>query len=186
MCMPLTRSEKERVVIDLAESFRRSASTILVDFSGMTVSEVTRFRNALKNVGCKVKVARNKLILRGFNQAFNDGSVPAAEVERFIANLRDSTMVIFAMQDPISPIKEIYNLHKELKEKFKIKASFFEKRTAVGKEVEALKELPSRDECLGMLLSLIQAPIQKLLATIKEPSRQVVAVLDAIAKKGES
>lgn len=181
--MPLTRSDKERVVTELADSFQKSASTLLVDFSGMTVSEVARFRKALKDVGCKVKVARNKLIMRGFKQAYNDGSVSASEVEKFIANLREATMVIFALEDPIKPIKEVYNLHKEFKEKFKIKASFFEKRTAVGKEVESLKDLPSREECIAMLLSLMQAPAQKLLATIKEPARQVVAVLDAFSKK---
>ncbi|MCS6894180.1 MAG: 50S ribosomal protein L10 [Deltaproteobacteria bacterium] len=179
----LTRREKQNLVNSLTEWFRNSGSVILLDFAGMNVSEVSGLRHSLKGFNCKVKVARNKLIQLGFRNAFADGGVEAGEIEKFISKLKGSSMTIFSFGDPVKPIKEIFSLRQQLKDKIAIKAVFLDKQAFLDSQAEGLKDLPSREECIGMLLSLINAPIQKLLLTIKEPSRRIVTVIDQYQKK---
>lgn len=173
----MLRSDKEALVSQLAEWFSRSSSATLVDPSLLNVHEVSELRKILKKADCGIKVARNRLIELGFKKAFGNGGVDQKQVEFFTSRLKGSSMVVCAFSDPIKPIKELYSFAEKTK-KIRVKAAFFESSTYLDSAVESLKELPSRDECLGMLLNLIQAPVQNVLYILNHPARMMVTLLD--------
>ncbi len=178
----MNREEKAAVVAKLSEWFNKSSSTVLVDFSYLNVAEINNLRSILKKLECGVRVARNRLIEISFKQVFGDGGVDAKHVAAFISKLKGSSMVICSFSDPIKPLKELYSFIDKNK-KLQIKAVFFEKTTYKDSEVESLKNLPSRDECLSTLLNLLQTPSRNLLYLLNQPSRMVMTLLDNYSKK---
>ncbi|MCX7953093.1 MAG: 50S ribosomal protein L10 [Deltaproteobacteria bacterium] len=183
VAMPISRAEKETLVENLANLFGNSKSTIVVDFSSLNVSEVTDLRRSLKATGCSITVARNKLIALGYKRALNGANGASPDKLVFLEALRGSSMLVFALEDPVKAIKELYGLKQKLKDKFVVKAGIFEGKVYSGSEVEMLKNLPSKEECLGSLLFIIQSAIGRLTAMLNEPARSLVTLLDNFSKE---
>jgi large subunit ribosomal protein L10 len=92
--------------------------------------------------------------------------------------------VIWADADPVTPAKILAEFAKD-NEKFVIKGAFVDGDLIKADGVEALSKLPSKEELIAKLLSLINAPAIKLLQTISAPGTNLVRVLDAQRAKLE-
>jgi large subunit ribosomal protein L10 len=64
---------------------------------------------------------------------------------------------------------------------FKIKGGFLGKQTITADGVKALADLPPLPMVRAQLIGTIQAPASKLARLLKEPGRQIAAVLQARA-----
>lgn len=153
---------KQQVVSEIAGKLSESKSTVVVDYRGLTVSEVTELRKQLREAGVEFKVYKNSLTRRA-----------AEQVE--LAGLNDvltgPTAIAFSTEDVIAPAKVINNFAKE-HEALEIKAGIIEGNVASAEEVKALAELPSREGLLSMLLSVLQAPIRNLALATKAVADQ--------------
>jgi large subunit ribosomal protein L10 len=58
--------QKKQIVQDIADKFKASKSTIVVDYRGLTVSEVTELRKQLREAGVEFKVFKNTLVNNNF------------------------------------------------------------------------------------------------------------------------
>lgn len=153
---------KQQVVSEIAGKLSESKSTVVVDYRGLTVSEVTELRKQLREAGVEFKVYKNSLTRRA-----------AEQVE--LAGLNDvltgPSAIAFSKEDVIAPAKVINNFAKE-HEALEIKAGIIEGNVASAEEVKALAELPSREGLLSMLLSVLQAPIRNLALATKAVADQ--------------
>ena len=182
-CMALTRSQKEAFVRRISQEAKSASNILLLDFSGLNVQEVSLLRREVKKEGCVAMVARNSLIRLGLAERFKDGGVDESELSKFFERLKNSTMVVFTKLDPIKPVRVIFEKLDELKGKFSIKAAFFEAKAFLGKDLESLKNYPSREESLAKLLQLLNSPAQRLLALLNRPAQNVLTALDQISKR---
>ena len=57
----MLRSEKHESILDLEEIYKDSASVIITHYHGLTVSQVTTLRRALRAKGASFKVVKNTL-----------------------------------------------------------------------------------------------------------------------------
>jgi large subunit ribosomal protein L10 len=122
-----------------------------------------------------VKVVKNTLT----RLALGDGPYKSlAEV------LTGSTALIWTEQDAIASAKIIEAFAKG-KENFAVKGGVFDGAVISPEEVKALASLPSREELLGKLLALINAPATRLLQTINAPGTNLVRLLEAWRAKQE-
>jgi large subunit ribosomal protein L10 len=153
---------KKQVVSEVAAKLRESKSTIVVDYRGLNVAEVTELRKQLREAGVEFKVYKNTLTRR------------AAE-EAGLADLNESltgpNAIAFSTEDVIAPAKVINDFAKK-HEALEIKAGVIEGNVATVEEVKALAELPSREGLLSMLLSVLQAPIRNLALATKAVAEQ--------------
>ena len=60
---------KQQVVTEIADKLRESKSTIVVDYRGLTVSEVTELRKQLRDAGIDFKVYKNTMTRRAAETA---------------------------------------------------------------------------------------------------------------------
>ena len=88
------------------------------------------------------------------------------------------TAVIWASLDPVQPAKLITEFAKQ-KESFLVKGGVMDGSALSIEQVEALAKLPSRNELLGNLLSLINAPGIRLLQMMNAPASSLVRLLEA-------
>ncbi|ADU28396.1 50S ribosomal protein L10 [Evansella cellulosilytica] len=154
--------KKKQVVDEIAEKLQASQSTIVVDYRGLNVSEVTELRKQLREAGVDFKVYKNTLARRATEKA------GLTELDE---NLVGPTAIAFSNDDVIAPAKVLAGFAKK-HDALEIKAGVIEGKVVSLDEVRAIAELPSREGLLSMLLSVMQAPIRNFALATKAVAEQ--------------
>jgi large subunit ribosomal protein L10 len=150
-------AEKKRQVEEIAAKLKESAATVIADYRGLNVAQMTELRKQLREAGVEFKVLKNTLVSRAAN------SVELGELD---AVLTGPTAVAFSKEDAVAPAKVLSQFAKE-NEALKIKGGVVEGRIVDVAQIEALASLPSREGLLSMLLSVLQAPIRNFALAVK-------------------
>ncbi|MDE5415748.1 50S ribosomal protein L10 [Alkalihalobacterium chitinilyticum] len=155
-------AKKQEVVTEIATKLRDSKSTIIVDYRGLNVGEVTELRKQLREAGVEFKVYKNTMARR---------ATAEVELTELDAQLVGPTAIAFGTEDVVAPAKIINEFAKK-HDALEIKAGVIEGRIATVEEVKALAELPSREGLLSMLLSVLQAPVRNFALATKAVAEQ--------------
>ncbi|WP_019244366.1 MULTISPECIES: 50S ribosomal protein L10 [Bacillus] len=153
---------KKQIVQEIADKMKASKSTIVVDYRGLNVAEVTELRKQLREAGIEFKVYKNTLTRL---------AAESAEVAELNSVLTGPNAIAFSNEDVVAPAKILNDFAKK-HEALEIKAGVIEGNVATVEEVKALAELPSREGLLSMLLSVLQAPIRNLALATKAVADQ--------------
>jgi len=149
--------EKQQIVEEITAKLRESATTVLADYRGLNVAQVTELRRKLREAGVEFKVLKNTLIRR---------ATAKAELTELDSVLTGPTAVAFGKDDAVAPAKILSEFAKQ-NEALKIKGGVVEGRVVGVEEIKALADLPSREGLLSMLLSVLQAPIRNFALAVK-------------------
>jgi Ribosomal protein L10 len=149
--------EKQQVVDEITSKLRESAATVITDYRGLNVAQVTELRRKLREAGIEFKVLKNTLIRR---------ATANAELTELDSVLTGPTAVAFGKDDVVAPAKILSQFAKE-NEALKIKGGVVEGRVVGFDEIKALADLPSREGLLSMLLSVLQAPVRNFALAVK-------------------
>ena len=153
---------KKQIVQEIADKLKNSKSTVVVDYRGLNVAEVTELRKQLREAGVEFKVYKNTLTRL---------AAESAEVAELNEALTGPNAIAFSTEDVIAPAKILNDFAKK-HEALEIRAGVIEGNVATKEEVQALAELPSREGLLSMLLSVLQAPIRNLALATKAVADQ--------------
>ncbi|MBY6038473.1 50S ribosomal protein L10 [Fictibacillus nanhaiensis] len=153
---------KKQLVSTISEKIQKSQSTILVDYRGLTVAEVTELRKSLRDAGIEFKVYKNSMVSRAAEEN---------NLKELSEHLTGPTAIAFSNEDVVAPAKILNDFAKK-HDALEIKAGVIEGRIASLEEVKALAELPSRDGLLSMVLSVLQAPIRNFALATKAVAEQ--------------
>lgn len=153
---------KKQIVDEIAGKLKESKSTIVVDYRGLTVSEVTELRKELREAGVEFKVYKNSMTRR---------AAEAAELADLNTSLTGPNAIAFSTEDVVAPAK-ILNEFAKKHEALEIKAGVVEGNIVTVEEIKALADLPSREGLLSMLLSVLQAPTRNLALAAKAVAEQ--------------
>ncbi|KIL52329.1 50S ribosomal protein L10 [Jeotgalibacillus soli] len=154
--------QKKQLVTEIQEKLQNSVATVVVDYRGLTVAEVTELRKQLREAGVEFKVYKNSMTRR---------AAEGAGLEGLNVNLTGPNAIAFSTEDVVAPAKIINDFAKK-HEALEIKAGVMEGNIITVEEVKALAELPSREGLLSMLLSVLQAPIRGLAVATKAVADQ--------------
>ncbi len=166
---------KREVVKDLADRFSTAQSVVLVDFSGVSVAEITELRSRARQQKVDYLVAKNNLIKR---------AISGTPMKCLAADLIGPTALGIGYDGSLASVKLLSDSAKNLKS-LKIKAGFVDGEYASAADVEAIAKLPSKPELLAKLMGALQAPISRLVFAINSPICGLVRTLDAIKEKKE-
>ncbi|MEH6942020.1 50S ribosomal protein L10 [Bacillus sp. JJ722] len=153
---------KKQIVSEIADKMKSSKSTIVVDYRGLNVAEVTELRKQLREAGVEFKVYKNSLTRL---------AADSVELSALNEALTGPNAIAFSDEDVVAPAKILNDFAKK-HEALEIKAGVIEGTVATKEEVKALAELPSREGLLSMLLSVLQAPIRNLALATKAVADQ--------------
>ncbi|WP_433746234.1 50S ribosomal protein L10 [Falsibacillus pallidus] len=154
--------QKKQLVNEISEKFKSSVSTIVVDYRGLSVAEVTELRKQLREAGIEFKVYKNTMTRR---------AAEAAELSGLNDALTGPNAIAFSTEDVVAPAKVLNDFAKK-HEALEIKAGVIEGNIATVEEIKALAELPSREGLLSMLLSVLQAPMRNFALAAKAVAEQ--------------
>jgi len=160
------------MVDDLRVRFEGATAIYLTEYRGSTVEEMMGLRRKLAEAGATYRVVKNTLARRAA-----EGTDVACVSDDFTGPIA----VAIATSDPVGPAKVLKLETKGLKN-LAVRCGMVDAQRVELDEIHALAEMPSRDELLAKLLSLLNTPAQQLLSLMNAPASQMVRLLDAAAK----
>lgn len=172
----LKLDDKKAVVAEVSEIVSKAQSVIAADYRGLTVSEMTRLRSQARQNGIKVCVVRNTLARRAFE---------GTNYECLRDSLVGPIILLFSQEDPGAAARLLKAFLKTT-EKLEVKALSLDGKLLSAKDLDSIAALPTRDEALAQLMSVMMAPITQFVRTLAEPATQVVRVINAVGKQKEA
>ena len=128
----IIEAKKQQVDV-IAEQLKNSVSTVIVDYRGLTVAEVTDLRAQLREAGVEYKVYKNTLVRRAAEKAGIEG------LDEFLTG---PTAIATTTDDVVAPAKVISGFAKE-HEALEIKTGVMEGNVISAEEVKTVGSLPS-------------------------------------------
>lgn len=129
---------KKEVVSEISDKIKNSASVIVFTYQGLTVSELAELRTELKKSNSEVKVYKNTLAKR----AFQDLKIDNAE-------FWEGPNAILFGGDLLEPIKAISKFSKD-RENVQIRTGYADGKILTLDEIKAYASIPSREGLLTM------------------------------------
>jgi large subunit ribosomal protein L10 len=168
----MNRTEKERIVQELAQRLADTQATFLADYRGINVEQATLLRRELTQAGVEYRVVKNSLLKLAAK------GTPSEDLRSYCVG---PTAIALSGDDPIAPAKILSKFAGDV-EAFELKAGVLSGKLMSVAEISALAELPSREELLAMTLSTMNAPISNFVGTLAAIPRSLVQVLNAIGQ----
>ena len=168
--MPLNLGQKQAVVAEVAEVAANAFSAVAAQYRGLTVVEMTELREKARESGVYLRVVKNTLVRK---------AVENTEFECIQDALQGPLVMAFSMEDPGSAarlVKDFSKNHEKLETQFvSVGGQLLE-----ASELDRLSKLPTKDQAISMLMSVMKAPVEKFVRTLAEPHSQLVRVVDAV------
>lgn len=149
--------QKQQLVAEVAEKLKECTATVLTDYRGLTVAQVTELRKQLREAGVEYRVLKNTLVRR---------ATAIAELPELDEHLTGPTAIAFSKEDAVTPAKVIAEFAKQ-HDALKVKAGVVEGKVVGVDQIKELASLPSREGLLSMLLSVLQAPMRNFALAVK-------------------
>ncbi len=174
--MALSFSEKEAIVADVADIAASAHSAVAAEYHGLTSEQMTKLRAEARSGGVCLRVVKNTLAKRAF-----EGTDYVCMNEVLIGPL----VLAFSQEDPGSAARVIKAFAKD-NDKLVVKALSVGGQLLGAGELERLASLPTKDQAISMLMSVMQAPITKLARTLNEVPGKLVRTVAAVRDAKES
>lgn len=169
----MKRVQKAAVVDELKTALAGSTVAILADHRGLSVSELTELRKALRQQGVACQVVKNTLARLATNGTALQGLQPY---------LVGPTAIVYGKGDPTTGAKLLVS-YTRTKPTFQIKAGFAEGQVLAGRETLALADLPPREVLAARLAGMLQSPLRGLATVLQGPLRSLLMVLEAVRQQ---
>ena len=171
----MARPEKVAIVEELSEKLAASQLTVLTDYRGLNVKDITELRKKLREAGIEYKVVKNTLTTLAAKKV---------ELEELEPHLVGPTAIAFSSDDPVAPAKILSDFAQDHKQ-LELKVGVLEGKIIDTEAIGELAKLPSREVLLGMLLGAMQGPVGGFARVLAGPLTGFVRALDQIRQQKE-
>ena len=149
-------SNKQAVVEEITKKIKDSQSTLVCEYRGLTVAEVTELRRGLREEGVDFKVYKNTMVERACDDCGFEDLKDALKGPNAFAFSEDATA-------PARVLAKFAKKHKALV----LKKGIVEGKVVDEATIKELSLLPNRDGMLSMLLSCLQSPVSSFARVVK-------------------
>jgi len=171
--MALNLSQKKEVVAELADVASNAHSLVAAEYAGLTVGQLTDLRKKARQNGVYLKVAKNTLVER---------AVDGTDYGCLKGSLVGPLLYAFSQEDPGAAGRLIKDFAKG-NDKLKPKIVAIGGKVYPGSHVDVLASLPTRDQALSMLLSVLVQPATMLVRVMAEPASQLARAINAVGEQ---
>ena len=167
----MLKSDKERIVSQLASDLKAAETLIVADYRGLTNKQLEALRDDLLQHGARFRIVKNTLTRRAAAEAGADALLVMLEGPTAIAFIESGG-------DPAAVAKALATKAKETNV-LAFRGGILEGKSLSGEEVDRLATLPPLDVLRGQLVGAIIAPLTQLVALVNAPLRNLHGLLDA-------
>lgn len=148
---------KKNAVEEIKNLISASKSIVLVDYRGISVSNDTAMRKALRENNVTYKVIKNTLFKKACDQLGIIG---------FDEALNGTTAFAFGLDDETVAPRMIKNAMKDYSN-LSIKAGYCDGKVIDESQVKVLASIPGKEQLLAQLVYVLNAPVSGLARAIK-------------------
>jgi large subunit ribosomal protein L10 len=172
--MGRTREDKATVIAEVQELIQDAQMAMVIDYQGLTVAEITDLRGRLRPLGGTCKIAKNTLVHRAL-----DGQEAWQPMQEFLTG----TIAIIVLKDDLGGAIKAYKKFQKDTKKTELRGGVLEGKSLTSADVEAIGDLPSKEQLMGQIAGGINALATKIALGIKEVPASVARGLQAHVDK---
>ena len=172
--MGRTRANKGAIIEELKQDLGEAQLAFVIDFKGLSVAEITDLRNRLRPVGGSCKVTKNTLM-----RIAVEGDENWQPIQEF---LKDTSAFLLAGEEVGAAVKAYKEFQKATK-KTELRGGVMEGRALTKQEVEALGDLPSKEQLYAQIAGAINGVATKIAIGIKEVPASLARGIKAVSEK---
>jgi large subunit ribosomal protein L10 len=166
----LNLEDKKAIVAEVNETAGNALSLVIADARGVNVTDMTALRAQAREQNISLRVVRNTLAKRAFE---------GTEFECVSDVLTGPSLFGFSMEDPGAAARLFKDFAKD-NEEFEVKALSVSGQLLDKGQIDVLAKLPTMEQALGQLASVMIAPVTKLVRTFNEVPTKVTRVVAAV------
>ena len=167
----MLRTDKERVVTELAKQLGDSETLMVADYRGLTMPEIDELRSRLLEAGARFRVVKNTLTKLAAEQAGTTDVLQLIDGPTAIAFLD-------AEGDPVA-VAKVLNEVARANDVLVIRGGVLEGTIVGEEEIKRLATLPPADVLRAQLVGAVSAPLTTVVGLFTAPLRDLVGVIDA-------
>ena len=168
--MAIRLEDKQQIVSEVNQAANSALSAVLADYRGVSVGDLTELRKTARENKVYLRVVRNTLLKR---------AVAGTEFECIQEVLIGPTILAFSQEDPGAAARVLKDFAKE-NDNFEIKALSVDGKLLEASQIDMLAKLPTHDQGLSILMSVMLAPVTKLARTLNEVPSKVTRAVAAV------
>jgi large subunit ribosomal protein L10 len=174
--MALKLEDKKVIVAEVAEVAKSAYSAVAAEYRGLSVAEMTELRSKARQGGVYLRVVRNTLARRAV-----EGTDFACMQDILVGPL----VLAFSREEPGAAARVIKDFAKDHK-KLEVKAVSISGKLLPASELETLAKMPTYEQAISTLMSVMKAPISKFVRTLAEPHAKLVRTVAAVREQKEA
>ena len=169
------KSDKQKEVQALRRELEQTYHLFVTSFEKLTVAQDFELRKTIRGAGGKYRVIKNNLA---------EKAAEGTKAQDLLKGLVGMTSLAYTEMDPVALAKALTTYAKN-NPSFTFKAGMVEGRAIDIRAISELASLPSREEMLGKLLFLINAPAQRLVSALSAVGRNLAVTIDQGCKENK-
>jgi len=174
--MALTKNKKDEVVAEVAELFGSSKMTVVSKYEGTTVKALQQLRREARANGTKVKVVKNRLVIKAAQQTEALKDVDTSALEGML-------LYAFNAEDEVAPAQALAAFAKLNPTLQFVGAISADGKFLSADEVKTLADLPSKDVMIGSVIATLLAPVND---TVSALGGNLHGLLDGLEAKASA
>ena len=172
---PLVRASSRLMETEPTACGMPTTGAVLTEYRGLSMAEITELRRSLGR-DVTYTVVKNTLAKR---------ALEGTEYECVNDTLSGPSLFGFSMEDPGAAARLFKDFAKE-NEEFEVKVLAVSGQMLGAEQLDVLAKLPTRDQALSLLMSVMKAPATKLVQTMNEVPGKLVRTLAAVRDQKEA
>ena len=168
--MALNLEDKKALVAEVAEVAAKAQSVVAAEYRGLTVSQMTELRSKARKSGVYMRVVKNTLARK---------ALAGTSFESVGPKLKGPLVLAFSKDDPGAAARVVKDFAKA-NEKLVATLVSLGGQVLSAKDLDAVANLPTREQALAMLMGTLKAPAQKLVSTMAAVPSKLVRTLAAV------
>ena len=174
----MANSVKVEMVEELHGMFSRAKSAVVANYQGIDAEGIRALRVHMRNRSVDFRVVKNTLARR---------AVKDTSLEVLSEDFKGPISILVGFEDAVAPAKALADFAKSVATKSpEVICGVVEGKKVSPGEVQALAELPSREELISQMLSVFQGPTTNFAGVFSSLLRKLVGTLDAVREKKET
>jgi large subunit ribosomal protein L10 len=165
-------AEKQAAVEELGGIFAKAGVVVVAHYAGLTVAQMQDLRRRMRQAGGSVRVAKNRLAKIAL-----EGN-PAKAMADY---LKGQTVLAYS-EDPVAAAKVARGFAKD-NDKYVILGGAMGDKVLDSAGVEAVANMPSREELIATIAGMIGAPAGNLVAAIGAPASDIAGILSTLEER---
>ena len=174
----MANSVKVEMVEELHGMFSRAKSAVVANYQGIDAEGIRALRVHMRNRSVDFRVVKNTLARR---------AVKDTSLEVLSEDFKGPISILVGFEDVVAPAKALADFAKSVATKSpEVICGVVDGEKVSPEEVQALAELPSREELISQMLSVFQGPTTNFAGVFSSLLRKLVGTLDAVREKKET